>query len=106
MEVKIFDASLEKLLSSLEKSTLAKVLRTVDLLEIFGSELGMPHSKKIIGGIFELRVRGRQEVRILYAFHRNQAVLLHGFVKKTAKMSLKELETAVKKLENLAKNAP
>ncbi len=101
MEIKIVDRVLEKFLSSLERSTLAKVLRTIDLLEMFGSELGMPHSKKVTGRIFELRVKGRQEVRILYAFHRNQVILLHGFVKKTAKMPQRELKMAVKKWENL-----
>ncbi|MFA5792579.1 MAG: type II toxin-antitoxin system RelE/ParE family toxin [Candidatus Gracilibacteria bacterium] len=57
----------EKFILKLEKPTIAKVLRTVDLLEKFGNDLGMPHSKKIRHNLFELRVRGGQEVRI-FAF--------------------------------------
>ena len=59
---------IETFIASLEKQTIAKVLRTLDLLEKFGNKLGMPHSKKIIDGIFELRVRGVQEIRLTRHF--------------------------------------
>lgn len=101
MEVKFFDDLLEKFISNLEKPTIAKVLRTIDLLESFGQQLTMPHSKKVGGSLFELRVRGKQEVRILYSFHGGCVILLHGFVKKTQKISKKELENARRKLKVL-----
>ena len=56
----------------------------------------MPHSKKITGDLFELRIRGRQEIRILYTFYRSQIILLHGFIKKTPKIPPKELKIAAK----------
>ena len=43
MEIRIFDISLEKFIRSLQKPTIAKVLRTIDLLEEFGQKLGPPH---------------------------------------------------------------
>jgi len=101
MEIKFFDGALEKFISGLEKPIIAKVLRTIDLLESFGQQLGMPHSKKVDKGLFELRVRGKQEVRVFYAFHDNQAILLHGFVKKSQKITKKELNTANQKLTAL-----
>lgn len=101
MEVKFFDDLLEKFISNLEKSTIAKVLRTIDLLESFGQKLTMPHSKKVDSRLFELRVRGKQEVRILYSFHGGSAILLHGFIKKTQKISKKELKNARRKLGTL-----
>ncbi len=97
MKVKIADDSVEQFLFSLEKKTLVKTLRTVDLLETFGEHLIMPHAKKIKDGIFELRVRGEQEVRIFYIFHKRTAVLLHGFVKKGSRIPLRELRVAQKK---------
>lgn len=63
MEIRI-GHTIEKFIEFLEKPTIAKVLRTIDLLEDFGPQLGMPHSKKIEDGLFELRIRGKQEVRI------------------------------------------
>jgi phage-related protein len=101
MEVRIFDESLEEFIQSLEKPTIAKVLHTIELLEAFGHRLIMPHSKKVAGGIFELRIRGNQEVRIFYAFDKTSAVLLHGFVKKSQKTPLKEIRMAVHKLKGL-----
>ena len=102
MEVSYFDSTLEKFILRLEKATIAKVLRTVALLERFGSVLGMPHSKKVAPQLFELRIRGRQEVRILYAFYKNNtAILLHGFIKKSERIPARELHTALQKLRTL-----
>lgn len=56
MEIKFFDNSLEKFIESLENSTIAKILHTIDLLEMFGHKLGLPHSKRISKNIFELRI--------------------------------------------------
>jgi phage-related protein len=47
------------------------------------------------GGLIELRVRGRQEVRVLYVFAMGERIyLLHGFVKKTQTTPKKELDIA------------
>ena len=91
----------ENFIPSLEKQTIAKILRTIDLLEAFGHKLGMPHSKKVADKLFELRIRGGQEIRIFYAFHKDAACLLHGFVKKQQKMPRKELNTAISRLNRL-----
>ena len=73
-EVKIF-------LQTLEEQTFAKVLHVIDLLEEFGADLRMPHSKPLGKGLYELRVRGFQEVRLLYAFRTNSAVIVHALCK-------------------------
>src|SRR3989338_3743766 len=101
MNIRFFGSELEKLIHSLDTSTIAKVLRVIDLLELFGNNLTIPHSKKVNARLFELRIRGKQEVRIFYAFHRNEAILLHGFVKKTNHIPKKEIHLALKKLTAL-----
>lgn len=101
MEIRILDSSLERFIKSLEKSTIAKVLRTLNLLEKFGYELGLPHSKKISNRLYELRIRSAQEVRIFYTFCKSQIFLLHGFIKKTQKVPQKEIHTALQKLKTL-----
>ncbi len=40
MEIRIFDKSLEKFIKNLQKPTIAKLLRTTNLLEKFGQKLG------------------------------------------------------------------
>lgn len=101
VNIRFFDAQLERFIHSLNESTIAKVLRTVDLLEMFGNKLTLPHSKKVHARLFELRVRGKQEVRVFYVFHKDEAVLLHGFVKKSKRTPKKEMFTALQKMKVL-----
>lgn len=103
MEIAFFDEKVEIFVAKLEKPTIAKVLRTIDLLERFGNQLGMPHSKNINRRLFELRIRGQQEIRLIYAFHENKAVILHGLLKKSQKIPQKELAVAQQKLLALDK---
>jgi len=98
MEINFFDKKIEIFISKLEKPTIAKILRTIDLLEHFGNELGMPHSKNIEYQLFELRIRGTQEILLIYTSHKNKAIILHGFIKKSQKISKKELAIAKQKL--------
>ncbi len=101
MQVKNFDQNLEDFIKNLQTPTRMKVVKTTDLLEQFSNHLRMPYSKSLGGGLFELRIRGQQEVRIFYTFYDNNAVLLHGCIKKTQKTPAKELRIAMTKLKSL-----
>lgn len=101
MQISFFNISVHEHLFSLEKNTYTKVLKQIKLLENIGHSLGMPYSKPISRNLFELRVRGKQEVRIFYCFHNKQACLLHSFVKKTQKTPQKEIAIAQKRQSSL-----
>lgn len=101
MKIKFFDQSIENFLLELDRPTTAKALRTFDLLEKFGKNLGIPHSKKISENIFELRIRGKTEVRILYSFHKKIIILLSAFIKKTQKIPKQHLKLAKNRLKSL-----
>lgn len=64
-----------------------------------------PFSKVLGSGLLEIRVRSKNDTaRIIYAFAKGkQIILLHGFIKKTQKTPLKELEIAQERLKNLPK---
>lgn len=100
MQVRYLDP-LERFIGGLEQATIAKVMRSIDLLERFGHGLGMPHTRRIDRGLLELRIHGAQEVRIFYAIRQDAAVLLHGFVKKSQRIPARELATALQKLRVL-----
>jgi len=91
----------EEFLRSLSKSTIAKSLRILDLLEIYGPLIGMPYVKKIAADLFELRVRGREETRFLFTCRKNVIVIVHGFKKKKGKIPRKEIKTAQKRLTEI-----
>ena len=103
MKIHFFDKELEKFIMFLEKSAIAKTLHTIDLLEKFGHNLRLPHSKKVRHNLFELRIYGVQGIRILYTFYKNSVILLHGFKKKSQRIPQKEIKLAVQKIEKLDK---
>ena len=88
----------ELFIDSLEAKMKAKVLGRIELLEEHGPMLGMPFSKHLDDGIFELRtVQGNDITRILYFFVVGEHVILtHGFVKKTQKTPSREIDKAKK----------
>ncbi len=91
----------EEFIKNQDFSTIAKIAHTIDLLEKHGSRLGMPHSKKISRNLYELRIRGKQEIRIIYGFVKSNIYLLHAFRKKTQKTPQKEIRTGRKRLDAL-----
>lgn len=86
----------ENFIDMLPPKMRAKVFGRLELLEEHGSSLGMPFSRHLDGGIFELRtIQGSNITRILYYFADNRTIILtHGFVKKTQKTPLREIEKA------------
>ncbi len=91
----------EEFISSLSKPTIAKTLRLLDLLGTYGPPIGMPYVKKITADLFELRIRGQEEVRILFSMKKNILYLLHVFKKKQMKIPSREIETAQKRLQEI-----
>jgi phage-related protein len=84
----------------------AKIYREIDLLEKFGNELHYPHVEKIKGkkfiDLWELRIEFASNIfRIFYFIpKRNTAILLHGIIKKAQKTPIKELETALVRMND------
>jgi len=74
----------------------AAYARLTDLLEEFGLDLRMPHSRAMGGGLYELRPRGREGIaRVFYCTLVGQRILiLHSFIKKTHGMPTRELALA------------
>lgn len=93
--------SVEIFIENLTEKEIAKVIRTIELLEEFGNTLALPHSRHMADGLLELRVRGKREIRIFYCFHKTKAVLLHACIKKTQKSLEKELTKARVTKDNL-----
>ena len=57
--------------------------------------IGMPLVKSMGSGLWEVRSNlGNKLARVLFAFHNNEIILLHGFVKKSQKTLKKDLELA------------
>lgn len=85
---------------------LADYLRLLDLMQEFGTDLRMPHSRPMGGGLFELRPKGREGIgRVFYCTAVGQnIVVLHSFIKKTQETPRNELRIAQARLKEV-KNA-
>lgn len=88
----------ENFLDTLSPKIKSKTLRTIGLLKSNGRNLGMPHSRHLRDGIFELRTQlGNNIDRILYFFYvGNRAILTNGFIKKTQETPKEEILLAIK----------
>lgn len=86
----------KQFIDGLDSKMKAKVFGRLELLEEHGSLLGMPFSRHLDDGVYELRtVQGGDITRILYFFFVGKRVILtHGFVKKTQKTPQREIEKA------------
>ena len=77
-------APVEDYLEGLSAPEAAKAGRALVLLRTYGTALGMPHVRHLHRGLYELRLRGQREQRILYvAVNGQRFLLLHAFTKKT-----------------------
>jgi len=68
-----------------------------------GPNLGMPHTRAMGEGLFEIRVKGKEGIgRAFYCnLHRRHIVILHGFVKKTDRTPLREIALAGKRMKEV-----
>jgi phage-related protein len=72
-----------------------RIDRKLGLLEELGTRLDPPHVDHLRGKIWELRVTGKIQHRILYvAIEGKRILLLHGFTKKRQKTPAREIEIA------------
>jgi len=95
-----------KYIKGLREKEEAKVLKYIEFLRTQKGYLGEPYSKHIEGKIRELRVDfGRNKHRIFYfIFIKKTIVLLHAFLKKTAKTPISEIKKAQENCQSVLKN--
>lgn len=74
----------------------ASFLRIAELMVQHGPDLGMPHTRAMSGGLFEVRAKGREGIgRALYCtVIGERIVIVHAFIKKTEQTPQRELAIA------------
>lgn len=84
----------------------AKILKHIDFLRVKKGYLDEPYSRHIKGKIRELRIDfARNRHRIFYfTFIKKNIILLHSFLKKTARTPISEIKIAEGNYQNVLKN--
>lgn len=64
--------------------------------------LGMPLVGPLVDGLWEVRsTLNNKKARVIFKINDGQVVLLHGFIKKTKKTPLRDLDLAKKRAKNI-----
>lgn len=81
----------------------ASFLRIAETMLEYGPDLGLPHTRALGGGLFEVRAKGREGIgRALYCtVVGGRIVILHAFIKKTTQAPARELDTARRRLREV-----
>ena len=80
-----------KSLPAADRKTIGDEIRTVQ----FGWPVGMPLVRKLDADLWEVRVRLAERIaRVLFTVEKGEAVLLHGFIKKSQKTPAPDLKLA------------
>jgi phage-related protein len=95
----------EAALSAMQPGFLSRFIRYAERMEQYGPNLGMPHTRAMGGGLFELRLKGPDGIaRVFYSvFDDRRIVVLHQFVKKSPRTPPKEIATARRRLVELTR---
>ncbi len=74
----------------------ASFLRIADVMVEHGPDLGMPHTRAMGAGLFEVRAKGREGIgRAFYCTAvGRRIVILHAIIKKTEKTPPRDLDIA------------
>jgi phage-related protein len=101
--IEFADGRVEAALHSLPPGFLARFIRYAERMQVFGPDLGMPHTRVMGEGLRELRLKGPSGLaRVFYCvLGDRRIVMLHVFVKKSAKTPLRELSTARERMRKL-----
>jgi phage-related protein len=84
----------------------ARYIHLTERMRAFGPDLGMPHTRAMGKGLFELRMKSKEGIgRVLYCTLPGRRIfMLHAFVKKTAKTPARELTIARRRLKEIKEN--
>jgi phage-related protein len=101
--VTFYNDRVEAEILALPVGFLARFIRYAERMEVFGPDLGMPHTRAMGGGLFELRIKAAEGIaRVFYCtVVDRRIVVLHQFVKKSEKTSPKELEIARRRMKEV-----
>ena len=101
--ISFYSRRVEDEILALSSGLVARFIRYAERMEMHGPDLGMPHTKAMGGGLFELRIKAAEGIaRVFYCIVvERRIVFLHQFVKKSDKTPRKELELARQRLKEI-----
>ncbi len=102
-EIHFYSNDEMKVIQNFPKSILANLIHIFEMIEFMGPNLGLPYTKSLGKGIFEIRAKGKEGIsRSLFCIVKDRRIIiLHSFIKKSNKIPKKDLELAKKRLKEV-----
>ena len=101
-----FNATVQTAIQEWPTQIFASFVRIAEQMEVSGPNLGLPYTKAMGGGLFEIRARGSEGIGRAFfcCMWKQKIVILHGFIKKTQTTPKRELRLALIRMKEV-KNA-
>lgn len=95
-----FDDDVQEIISSWPIGIRAYYARITERMMLYGPNLGMPFTRSMGRGLFEIRVRSKEGIARAFfcTIVDRRIVILHAYIKKSQKTPSKELKLARKRL--------
>jgi len=105
-DIKYYNENIEQQILDLPDGLLARYLKLTDLMLIHGSNLGLPHTKPLSNGLFELRLKSKEGIgRVFYCTKvGKKIIMLHSYIKKSQKIPKNVMATALSRLKEVKEN--
>ncbi len=102
-EILFFNSSVQAEIERWPTRIAASFTRVAEQMEMSGPNLGMPYTKALSDGLFEIRARGPEGIGRAFfcTLTGRRIVILHGFIKKTQATPAKELAIARRRLKEI-----
>jgi len=104
--IKYFNENIENQILDLPDGLLARYFKLTDLMLTHGSNLGLPHTKSLNNGLFELRLKSKEGIgRVFYCTKVDKKIImLHSYIKKSQKIPKNVMATALSRLKEVKEN--
>jgi phage-related protein len=101
--IEYYNSSVKNEIDGWPKSINACFLRITKQMEQFGANLGLPYTKPFGGGLFEIRAKGHEGIGRAFfcTLVDRRIIIVHGFIKKSQRTPLKEVNLARKRLKEI-----
>ena len=106
-EITYYSNALQEEILNFPAGIQAIYIHLTDRMRVYGANLGMPHTRAMNSGLFELRMKSKEGIgRVFYCtLVGKRIVMLHSFVKKSQKTPSKELKIAIARMKEVKANA-
>jgi phage-related protein len=105
-EIVYFSVDVQDAIMAFPAGIQARYIHLTARMINFGPDLGLPHTRALGKGLFELRMKAKEGIgRVFFCtLSGRRIIMLHAFVKKSAKTPAKELRIARSRLSEVEDN--